>query len=225
MPKPKPVFYEEASKYYRVLRSKDGAWLMLPQRNPPGKHCTLPTLAKEPAQVWLGAEVHTRLRVLYALIHKCDVDADTKITGSLEATTYARPHRLSPNGAKYKAKPHNFDGVPMAGVCWIEKKRLWAVTVNNQRLGYFKDYHDACNERMKAIGYHDVNPERGTNIYPAPKLAYFAMFKGRRVPRGYRSWITYDKHQEFYRVHLDGKTVQLFKTLSEAIQEVDKWKA
>lgn len=225
MPKPKPLTYDHASLYYRVVKTPDGAYLLVPQYRPAGLVSGLKSLAKFPAKVRLGDEYHVRLRVLYVLTTKLDLTELDQVNPDMSVTSNTeRPVRLKSHVAE-KAKPHNFDGIPMAGVMWIEHLRAWDVYHKNKFVGRFKEYHDACNARMLAADYRNVNKERGTDIYPAPKTAYIALYKGKRkVPYGYRTRIRYDKHQENYRVQKDGKTVKLFKTLSDAIKEVDKWK-
>lgn len=225
MPKPKPLTYDHAALYYRAIKAPDGSYLLAPLYRPAGPVSGLKSLAKFPAKVRLGDEYHVRLRVLYVLATRSDLTELDQVNSDLSVTSNTeRPLRLK-SYAVHKAKPHNFDGVPMAGVMWIESTRMWHVHHKDKFVGRFKDYHDACNARMLAADYRNENKERGTDIYPAPKMAYYAMYKGKtKVPYGYRTSIRYDKHQENYRVQKDGKTVKLFKTLSEAIKEVDKWK-
>lgn len=226
MPKPKPLTYNHASLYYKAIKTPSGEYLLAPQYRPAGPVSGLRSLAKCPSKVRLGDEYHVRLRVLYVLITRSDLTELDQVNQDLSVTSNTeRPLQLKSNWVG-KSKPHNFEGVPMAGVTWLEASRVWEVYHKRKFIGRFKDYYDACNARMLVADYRNENKERGSDIYPAPKTAYIALYKGKsKVPYGYRSRIRYDKHQGNYRIQRDGKTVKLCKTLKEAIKEVDKWTA
>lgn len=233
MPAPKLLTYAEVSQYYYLIQWQYGEKLLVPKSDAPGWVSSLTALSRYPATVLVGQRRVSRGRVWAVLSSRADLtpDHDVVQVKRNEFKIVDRGDRLSPlKGVNYrgsKLKPASFEGTPMAGVSWLADRRMWYVSYKGTYIGWFKDYYDACNARLRAMDYRDSNTEvdEGGAIYPAPERMWIAKGPSSPVPRGYKRWITYSKHQDIYRLHKDGKTVKCSHELKTLTQEVDKWKA
>lgn len=225
--------YTEVSQYYYLVNGPHGELLLAPRASAPGWTSSLTALGRRPKSVLLGDKRVSRGRVWVVLHARQDLEAHYDVvavtTDSFKVVD--RGVRMSPLRGQDrlgpKAKPDNFEGVPMAGVTWLPERNCWYVANKGKYVGLFKEYYDACNARLKAIDFRDTNPhaDDGGPVYPAPPRAWIAEAKGGKVPRGYKRWITYSKEQALYRLQKDGRTVKCSHDLKPLMKEVDKWKA
>ena len=236
MPKPLPIIYSEVSQYYFILRVINGGVRLKKRAHPPGSVSNTERTGAILKRVLVGDTTHLYDRVLYSLLHKVDVGPLDLVVKVAEPVTKGlglelallsnetRPPRVAAyNTDVPKHKPHDFVGEPIAGVVWLPHKRMWRATdTTGTHIGTFKFYYDACLARMRATGQVVGDPSQGGPLYPSPSMSYIARAKNKPVPKAYRHRIGYDKQQDVYRVHKDGKTILCTKTLHEAIKELAK---
>lgn len=228
MPKPLPIIYSEVSQYYFILRVINGGLRLKKRAHPPGSVSNTERKGAILKRVLVGECTHLYDRVLYSLLHRVDVGSlDLIVRMGAELTLHSnesRPPRVAAYKTdKHKAKPADFEGTPMAGVSWRPELGLWrAADTSGKSLGSYKFYYDACLARMRATGQVVGDPSQGGVKYPSPSTSYIAKPKNLPVPRAYKHRIGYDKQQDVYRVHKDGKTILCTKILHEAIKELSK---
>ena len=224
MPKPLPIIYSEVSQYYFILRVINGGMRLKKRAHPPGSVSNTERPGAILRRVLVGDVTHLYDRVLYSLLlqsrrwpirFSCTYGAEL----TLHPNDLRPPRVAAYNTDVPKAKPADFEGTPIAGVAWLPHKRRWRATdTTGKSLGSYKFYYDACLARMRATGQvvGDSFPRGAKYLSP---LVYIARPGNKPVPKKYRTMIGYDKQQDVYRVHKDGKTILLAKTLSKAIKE------
>lgn len=213
----KPLLYEDAAKYYRLV----GANLLTPVVNQPKGGSKLTTLAKKPYLINVNGEHHQRLRVLYCLIYKDNLEADQHVIelkdGSLELLR-DEPAKLT--GYARKHLPPNFTGEPLSGIQWRSRGKTgiltsgavgtWLVTYKGEYGGSFKTYQEACDRRLDMMNYIGPLPALSTGAYASPvDHGYIRAKPLGAVPHKYKRWVTFYADKQLYRVHSCGKTVLL----------------
>lgn len=213
----KPLLYEDVAKYYRLV----GTNLLTPTLDQPKGGSRLSTLAKNPALVRVNGEAHGRLRVLYCLIYKDNLEAHQHVRELTDSTLdlYTNePVQVVGNDRKYL--PPNFTGEPMAGVQWRSRGKLgilssgavgtWLVTYKGEYGGSFKTYQEACEKRLDMMDYLGPLPEMSTGAYASPLDHGYTRAKPLgTIPHKYKRWLTFYEDKKLYRVHSCGKTVLL----------------